>query len=613
MAIDVIKAFWQTLPDAPGVYRMLGAGDEPLYVGKAKSLQRRVLAYTRTEGHPYRILRMISQTERMEFIGTRSEAEALLLEAQLIKRLKPRYNILLKDDKSFPFIMISGDHAYPRIALHRGERKPEHTYFGPYPSAMEVRSAMRFLQKTFLVRPCKDSYFEGRTRPCLEYQIKRCSAPCVNKISEADYAERIGDVKSFLRGQRHEVQGKLAAEMEEASTRMDYEKAAELRDRLKNLAQMQSRMLFRGDTADNMDIIAVHMLSGTCAVELFSVRGGQATGNRAFFPQHVEEATPADVLENFLARFYLQNPPPPLILLSHALENAAMVEEALGTLAPTRVRIEVPQRGDKMQMMDLVRKNAESALERKVQEEVKNRGLMAEVATALGLAAAPERIEVYDNSHISGRQPVGAMIVAGPEGFIKSAYRHYRLDEVSTGTPTGGDDFAMLRFVLQRRLKKLKATKNPEEIPGLMLIDGGAGHLSAATEIFTEMGVTNVPYACISKGPDRNAGREEFHLPARAPFRLPSGTPVLHYLQRLRDEAHRFAITAHRKRRSADLKTSVLDGIPGIGPKRKKALLIHFGSMQAIREAAPADLIKVAGLSRKSAEEIHRYLHGLAE
>lgn len=609
MSFEVIRAFWADLPDSPGVYRMLGENDEPLYVGKAKSLKKRVASYTREEGHAYRIRRMISLTHRMEFIGTRSEAEALLLEAQLIKRLKPRYNILLKDDKSFPFIMITGDHKYPRIAVHRGARKPEHTYFGPYPNALSVRDSLRFLQKTFLVRPCKDSFFEGRTRPCLEYQIKRCSAPCVNKISEADYNERIKEVKGFLRGNKHDIQTKLGAEMEEAANRMDYEKAAELRDRLKGLAQMQSRMSFRGETADNTDIIAMHMQNGTCAVELFSIRGGQAIGNRAFFPQHVEETTNSEVLENFLARFYLQNPPPPVILLSHALENPEMVEEALSTLVPYKVKIEVPQRGEKYELMKQISKNAEVALDRKMREEMKNRELLAGVAKLFHLPATPERVEVYDNSHISGRQPVGAMIVAGPEGFMKGAYRHYRLDEVNEDTPTGGDDFAMLRFVLRKRLKKLRATKNPEEIPGLMLIDGGAGHLSAATEVFAELGITDVPYVCISKGPDRNAGREEFHQPGLSSFQLPPNDPTLFYLQRLRDEAHRFAITTHRKRRSADIKVSTLDSIPGIGPKRKKALLLHFGSIQAIQEANPAMLQKVPGVNKKSAEEIYRYLH----
>lgn len=603
MPAEIIKSFLAHLPDSSGVYRMLGEGGDALYIGKAKSLKKRVQAYTMPEKHPYRLQRMIFQTARMEYISTRTEAEALLLEAQLIRKLKPRYNILLKDDKSFPYITLSLSHEFPRIAKHRGVKNAKDIYFGPFASGKDVQENIRFLQKTFLIRPCKDGFFESRKRPCLEYQIKRCSAPCVDKISAAEYGAQVKEVVAFLKGQQHDVKDRIAQAMDVASTNMNYEKAAELRDRLKSLSSMQSKHSFRTEHMGDVDVIALHRSEVGCAVDLFTIRGGQACGNRAFFPTHTEDSTDGEIMENFLARLYQVNPPPPLLLLNLPPENVEVLEEALSSLVPYAVKIELPQRGEKAELVSQIAVNAKAALERKNKDEEKNNLLLKEVATIFGLSKTPRRIEVYDNSHISGQMPVGGMIVAGVEGFIKSDYRHYKLDDVETLS----DDYAMMRFVFTKRLKRLLKETDEEKIPDLILIDGGAGHLSTVTEIFETLGIT-VPYVCISKGVDRNAGREEFHQLGKPAFRIPQGSPVLYYLQRLRDEAHRFAISTHRNRRSKALTTSALDAIQGIGAKRKKALLQHFGGVEGIKNATLAELCQVEGINKKTAEEILRVL-----
>lgn len=605
MPAEIIKAFLAHLPDSSGVYRMLGEGGEALYIGKAKSLKKRVQAYTMPEKHPYRLQRMIFQTARMEYISTRTEAEALLLEAQLIRKLKPRYNILLKDDKSFPYITLSLSHEFPRIAKHRGVKNAKDIYFGPFASGKDVQENIRFLQKTFLIRPCKDSFFETRKRPCLEYQIKRCSAPCVAKINAVEYGAQVKEVVAFLKGQQHDVKDRIAQAMDAASANMNYEKAAELRDRLKSLSSMQSKHSFRTEHMGDVDVIALHRLNIGCAVDLFTIRGGQACGNRAFFPTHTEDSTDGEIMENFLARLYQVNPPPPLLLLNLPPENVEVLEEALSSLVPYVVKIELPQRGEKAELVSQIAVNAKAALERKNKDEEKNNLLLKEVQNIFSLERTPRRIEVYDNSHISGQMPVGGMIVAGVEGFIKSDYRHYKLDDVETLS----DDYAMMRFVFTKRLKRLLKETDEEKIPDLILIDGGAGHLSAVTGIFQTLGV-NIPYVCISKGVDRNAGREEFHMPNKPAFRIPQGSPVLYYLQRLRDEAHRFAISTHRNRRSKALTTSALDSISGIGAKRKKALLQHFGGVESIKNATLAELCQVEGINNKTAEEILRVLVG---
>ena len=582
---------------------MLGAEGEALYIGKAKNLKKRVTAYTTPEKHPYRLMRMIFLTAKMEFITTRTEAEALLLEAQLVRKLKPRYNILLKDDKSFPYITLSMSHEYPRIAKHRGAKIPGDLFFGPFASGGAVQENIRFLQKTFLVRPCKDSFFEKRTKPCLEYQIRRCSAPCVGKISVEEYGKQVQEVAAFLKGQQSAVKDRLVVAMEEASKNMNYELAGILRDRLKSLSSLQSKQSFRVEHMGDVDVIALFHAEQGCVIDLFSIRGGQACGNRAVFPKHTEDATSAEIMENLLAQHYQITPPPALLLLNTAPEDVEVMEEALSLLADQTVRIETPQRGEKAELVAQIFANAKAALEHKQQVEAKNLVMLKEVANIFGLREIPKRIEVYDNSHISGQKPVGAMIVSGTEGFLKNEYRHYWLEEQSGG----GDDFAMMRFVFTKRLKKIQKEKDGEKIPDLILIDGGAAHLSVVTEIFKELEI-DIPYACISKGPDRNAGNEEFHMPGKASFRLPHGSPVLHFLQRLRDEAHRFAISTHRDRRSRALTTSALDAIPGIGAKRKKALLQHFGGVEGIKEATLSEITKVPGINRKTAEEIQRQL-----
>lgn len=608
--IDIIKHYLETLPSVPGVYRMVDAKGNTLYVGKAKNLPKRVTNYTQPERLIYRIQQMVSHTATMDFVVTKTEAEALLLEASLIKKYSPRYNILLKDDKSFPYIFLSTGQTYPRIGKHRGERKEKGEYFGPFASAGDVNETIAHLQKIFLLRPCSDSYFAARTRPCLEYQIKRCSAPCVEKISPEKYAEFVGEARQFLQGKSRKVQEKLAKQMEEASLAMDYEKAAMYRDRIRALTQIQARQRVHLTSVADADMIGVYVEGGLCCVQVFFFRGGQNFGNRAYFPLHTDDSTPAEILESFIGQFYQRSPAPEQIMLSHDIQEAAALEEALELLHKTKVTLSSPKRGEKADLMKMVIQNAKEALQRKRAEEASQARLLEGVAELFGMVTPPNRIEIYDNSHIMGTHEVGVMVVAGPEGFRKQAYRRFNIARESVGQ---GDDYAMMREVFTRRFERLlreDPTRQTDSWPDLVLIDGGAGQLSAVEKVLQELGVIGVTYVGIAKGEDRNAGRERFFMPGREPFSLPKDDPVLYYLQRLRDEAHRFAIGSHRTRRQNALTRSALNDVPGIGDKRKKALLTHFGSVKAIEQATIEELMQVEGISRATAQGIHEFLRG---
>ncbi len=601
----VIRRYAATLPGTPGVYRMLGSDGHALYIGKAKNLKHRVASYLNVEKLGVRLQRMIAQTASMEITTTRSEAEALLMEANLVRKFSPRYNILLKDDKSFPSILLSGDHEFPRISKHRGPKLKKGKYFGPFTSAHAVDETITLLQKVFLLRPCADTVFKNRTRPCLQYQIKRCSAPCVHKISKEDYARQTKQAQDFLSGKSSEIHDQLVTEMQELSFKMHYEKARVVRDRIRALATVQQgKSLGVGDA----DVAALVRNGKESCVQLYSIRGGRNYGNRAFFPEHTEGFSDGDVLSAFLASVYQTQPPPALILVSHVLEDGAVLEEALSLHTDYKVEILQPLRGEKRTLVEQAEKNAREALARQRLLQADQKLALAGVQTLFGLAELPSRIEVYDNSHISGTHAVGAMIVAGPEGFLKSSYRKFNIKREDTKP---GDDYAMLREVLTRRFIKFEYGEEGERtMPDLVLIDGGAGQVSAATKIFEELGIQNICYAGIAKGPDRNAGREQFLIPGRAPFQLPPGDAVLHYLQRLRDEAHRFAIGFHRAKRSNTLRVSALDAIPGVGAKRKKALLLHFGSARAVSAAGIEELCKVEGVDKNTAQAIYAHFHG---
>ncbi len=605
---EFLRAQLKTLPSAPGVYRMLNAKGEVLYVGKAKHLKKRVSAYTQLSKLPARLQRMVSATHALEITTTATEAEALLLEANLIKHHAPRYNILLKDDKSFPYIAIDDTHAFPRISKYRGAQHKGHSYFGPFASAGDVNRALAAIQKAFLIRPCSDNVFANRTRPCMEYQIKRCSAPCVGRISESDYAALLADAKAFLSGKSQRIQDTLAAQMEEASAALDYERAASLRDRLRALAHIQARQHINAPQLKDADIIGLFSKGDQVCIQVFFVRAGHTLGNRAFFPVHTEEHTPEVIMEAFLGRFYHTHTPPQQLLLSHPIYGQNIMEEALSSVAKKPVTIHLPQRGEKRRLIEMVCRNAEEALQRKQQEIASEHSLLKGVEEAFGLDSTPERIEVYDNSHIMGSHPVGAMVVAGTEGFLKNAYRRFTVD---AGSRTGGDDYAMLREVFTRRFGRLQREDPDRERgwPDLVLIDGGPGHMRAAQDVFADLGISDLPFVCIAKGPDRNAGREKFYMPDRPAFSLAKNDPVLYYLQRLRDEAHRFAIFSHRSKRSRAIQRSELDSIPGIGPTRKKALLNYYGSVAAIKQAGLEDLEKVPGISKQIARTIFSHLH----
>jgi excinuclease ABC subunit C len=612
--VTVIEAALRTMPLSPGVYRMLDARGDALYVGKARALKKRVVSYTQIGRLPERLRRMVSETASMEVITTHTEAEALLLEANLIKRLKPRFNIVLRDDKSYPWLMLTEDHPYPQIAKHRGARVRKGSYYGPFASAWSVNQTVTAMQRVFLLRSCADTVFANRTRPCLLYQIRRCSAPCVGRISEADYAGLVAQARAFLSGQAGSVQRDLAREMEAAAEALEFERAAAIRDRIRALTSVQGTDIINPASLTDADVVAVWQIAGQSCVQVFFIRGGRNNGNRAYYPAHLKAAEDApEVLAAFLAQFYDDKPPPPLVLLNHELPEQALIAEALTLKANTfgagkRVEIAVPRRGEKHAVVAHAELNAREALERKLAESAGQAKLLEATAALFGLPAPPERIEVYDNSHIMGANAYGVMIVGGPEGFRKSAYRKFAI----RGPITPGDDFAMMREVLTRRFGralKEQAAGTETDWPDLVLIDGGQGQLSAVTAVLEELGVTDVPLVGIAKGVDRDAGREWFHLAGRAPFQLPERDPVLYFLQRLRDEAHRFAITTHRAGRSKTLVTSELDEIAGIGPGRKRALLNHFGSVRGVRQAGLHDLEAAPGVSREIARRVYAHFH----
>jgi excinuclease ABC subunit C len=606
--VTVIQAHLKTLPAAPGVYRMLDADGNALYVGKAKNLRRRVYSYTQTGKHPARLLRMIAETRSMEFVVTRSEVEALLLEANLIKRLMPRYNVLLRDDKTFPHILITGDHPFPQITKHRGAESRPGQYFGPFASAGAVGRTITALQRAFLLRNCSDNVFASRSRPCLQYQIKRCTAPCVGYVSEAEYARQVAQASDFLSGRSQAVQEEFAARMMAASEALDFETAARYRDRIRALAAVQAHQDINVQGIGDADALAAFQAAGHTCVQVYFFRGGRNYGTRAYFPSHDRAQDVSEVLTAFVSQFYDSHTPPPLILLSHGLEEEQLVAEALSVNAGRRVTIAVPQRGDKRRLIDHALANAKEALGRRMAENSTQLRLLEGVAEAFGLDAPPRRIEVYDNSHISGTDAIGAMIVAGPDGFMKNAYRKFNIK----GEVAPGDDYAMMREVLTRRFSralKEDADRSRGSWPDLILIDGGQGQLNVACEVMADLGVANVAVVSIAKGPDRNAGRERFFMPDRPPFSLEPRDPVLYFLQRLRDEAHRFAIGTHRARRTKGIARSPIDDIPGIGPRRKRALLLHFGSGRAVARAGLADLEAVEGISRTVAKKIYDHFH----
>ena len=605
--IAAIRNVLKTLPSSPGVYRMQDARGDVLYVGKARALKSRVTNYTQPARLSKRLQRMIAQTRSMTIVTTQSNAEALLLEAQLIKRFRPPYNVLLRDDKSFPFILLRADHAFPRVQLHRGARRIKGDYFGPFAGAGSVRKTLNALQKLFLLRSCTDSYFANRDRPCLLYQIRRCSAPCVERISKGDYDELVADAKAFLTGKSTQVQAKLGSAMQAAADAMDFELAAVYRDRLRALTFIQGSQAVNAEGVGDADIFALACKGGLVAIEAFFIRGGQNWGHRSFFPSHTADVPEAEILSSFMTQFYAEVPPARLILVDRSLDDEATMCEALAEQAARKVQIRQPQRGHQKRLMEQAQRNAVEALDRRLAESATQSKLLADLAETFDLEKAPQRIEVYDNSHIMGTNAVGAMIVAGPEGFRKNAYRKFNIKNPETEP---GDDFAMMREVLGRRFARLER-EDPDrqsgEWPDLLLIDGGKGQVAAVCETLEDMGVHDVPVIGVSKGPDRNAGREHFHTPDGREMTLPPNSPLLFHIQRLRDEAHRFAIGAHRTKRAKSLTTSPLDEVPGIGPARKRALLMHFGTARAVREAALADIEKVPGISKATATLVYDY------
>ncbi len=629
-----ITRFAKHAPSAPGVYRMIDAKGEVLYVGKAKSIKKRIVAYARQTGHTARIARMIAATQALEFVSTKTETEALLLEANLIKRLRPRFNVLMRDDKSFPYILITGDHVSPQIAKHRGARNRPGDYYGPFASAQAVHRTINALERAFLIRSCSDAVYESRTRPCLLHQIKRCSAPCTGEIAHGDYAELVREAKAFLSGRSRAVREELAGEMERASAALDFERAAVYRDRLAALSAIQAHQGINPRGVEEADVFAVHQDGGFFCVEVFFFRTGQNWGNRAYFPRADRSFGPAEVLGAFLAQFYDDKPCPRCIFLSHGIEDRALLAEALTVKSGRKIEVLVPQRGEKKDLVDHAAANAREALGRKLSETASQQRLLAALADTFGLTRAPRRIEVYDNSHIQGSNAVGAMIVAGPEGFRKNQYRKFNIRSAELSP---GDDFGMMREVLERRFKRLlaEAAAAPSGLeeapqapfvmvgpdqhsdsddtdspwPDLVLIDGGQGQLTAARETLAGLGVTGVPVVAIAKGPERDAGRETFFMAGREPFRLKPREPVLYFIERLRDEAHRFAVGSHRQKRKKDIREAGLQEIPGIGPTRKRALLRHFGTLKAIERASAADLERVAGINAETARKIYDYFH----
>jgi excinuclease ABC subunit C len=627
----IIEAHVKTAPAGPGVYRMIDARGDVLYVGKAKSIRKRITAYTRPTALPTRIVRMIAATERMEFVSTRTETEALLLEANLIKRLRPRFNVLLRDDKSFPYILLTADHDAPQIAKHRGARARKGDYFGPFASVWAVNRTINALQRAFLVRSCTDAVYESRTRPCLLHQIKRCAAPCTGEIAMTDYAVLVAEAKAFLSGKSRAVKEQLALDMQAAAESLDFERAAVYRDRLAALSAVQAQQGVNPRGLEEADVFAAWQEGGYTCVEVFFFRTGQNWGNRAYFPKADRSLEAAEVLGAFVSQFYDDKPCPRLVLLSHEIEDRAVLADALSSRAGHKVEVAVPQRGEKRELIDDVMTNAREALGRKLAETSSQMKLLAGVAQTFGLDRTPQRIEVYDNSHIMGTNQVGGMIVAGPEGFAKSQYRKFNIRSADLAP---GDDFGMMREVLTRRFRRLvdeapRAIERPgppgaddadppadavtdvdvSPWPDLVFIDGGLGQLNAARDALTALGLTDVPLVGVAKGPDRNAGRETFHMAGRETFRLEPRDPVLYFVQRLRDEAHRFAIGSHRQKRQKSIREGGLQEIPGIGPTRKRALLHHFGTLKAIERASMADLEQVPGINAETARRIYDFFH----
>ena len=620
-------------PSSPGVYRMIDANGEVLYVGKAKNIRKRIIAYARPTGYDPRIERMIAATAALEFVSTATETEALLLEANLIKRLRPRFNVLLRDDKSFPYILITADHWAPQILKHRGARGRQGNYYGPFASVWAVNRTITALQRAFLLRSCSDPFFESRTRPCLLYQIKRCSGPCTREIDFAEYGKLVREANAFLSGKSQAVKDALAAEMEKASAALQFERAAIYRDRLAALSAVQSHQGINPRGVEEADVFAVHQAGGFSCVEVFFFRTGQNWGNRAYFPKADRSLAAGEVLGAFVAQFYDDKPCPRCIFISHEIEERALLAEALSTKSGHKVEVNVPQRGEKKDLVDHALANAREALARKLAETSSQRRLLELLAEVFALPRPPRRIEVYDNSHIQGSNAVGAMIVSGAEGFQKNQYRRFNIRAADL---VPGDDFGMMREVLSRRFKRLM-NEAPRPMPGasspgaqagepidisggpdgdaaspwpdLVVVDGGRGQLSAAQETLTALGITDVPLVAVAKGPDRDAGMETFFLPGRDPFKLKPRDPVLYFIERLRDEAHRFAVGSHRIRRRRDIREAGLQEIPGIGPTRKRALLHHFGTLKAIERAAPADLAKVPGISAETARKIYDFFH----
>lgn len=657
--IEVIAGFAKHLPNKPGVYRMFDTAGEVLYVGKAKNLKNRVTAYARGMAHTNAVARMIAETANMEFVTTGTETEALLLESNLIKQLRPRYNVLLRDDKSFPYILLSGDHEAPQIAKHRGSRQRKGDYFGPFASVWAVERTIDALQKAFLLRSCTDSFYENRTRPCLLFQIKRCAGPCTGEIAIPDYQALAGQARDFLSGRSSNVKQLLSTRMQEAAEELEFEKAARYRDRLAALSAVQAGQDINTQGVEEADVFAIDEQAGQFCVEIFFFRNKQNWGNRAIFPRADRSLTPEEVLASVVAQFYDDKPPPRLVLLSHELAEIELIGQALSARAGRKVEIANPKRGERVDLVEMARKNAREALSRKLADNAGQTSLLAALGAAFGLARPPRRVEVYDNSHIMGTNAVGGMVVAGRDGFMKS---HYRTFNISTDT-IAGDDFGMMREVLQRRFARLAkeagtATGSPppcgEELevggaplgepspggttpiplpspqggreappptppepdddsfpsrPDLVIVDGGKGQFEAARRIMAELGAADIPLVAIAKGEDRNAMRETFHMAGREPFKLPPRDPALYFIQRLRDEAHRFAIGTHRARRKKDTMKNPLDEIPGIGPTRKRALLLHFGTVKAIKRAKLDDLMRAPGVNAATAKAVHDYFH----
>ena len=605
----VIQKYITTLDSSPGVYRMLDDQARVLYVGKARNLKARVSNYARPSGHSGRISRMISETSSMMFLTTRTETEALLLEQNLIKQLKPRYNVLLRDDKSFPNILVTTGHRFPQIKKHRGAKAEKGAYYGPFASAGSVNRTLSQLQRVFMLRNCTDAMFDSRTRPCLQYQIKRCSGPCVDRISTAEYGAAVKDAQRFLSGRSTEVQEKLAAQMAAASDAMEFEKAASLRDRIRALTQVQTTQGINPRTVSEADIVALHLEAGQACVQVFFIRANQNWGNRDFYPRVVADMSHAEVMEAFLGQFYGTKEPPRSVILSHAIENADLMQQLLSDKLGRKVDITVPLRGEKLELISGALRNAKESLARKMAETATQAKLLRGLADAFELDQPPQRIEVYDNSHIQGSNAVGAMIVAGPEGLMKNSYRKFNISDENV---TPGDDFGMMKVVLTRRFKRLlkeDPDRSLDHWPDLLLIDGGAGQVSAVAKVMAEFGVEDIPMVGVAKGIDRDLGKEEFHMRGQRPFALQRNDPVLYFIQRLRDEAHRFAIGTHRAKRAKAIGATPMDDIAGVGASRKRALLAHFGSVKAVSRANLADLKAVEGISAAMAEKIFGFFH----